>query len=49
MSKNVEARMANDERSPNAQTAKEWENHVGHSNFVIPSSLDIRHSSFRPA
>jgi SET domain-containing protein len=49
MSKNVETRMTNDERSPNAQTAKGRENHVGHSNFVIPSSLDIRHSSFRPS
>jgi len=38
--------MTNDERSPNAQMAKARENHVGHSNSVIPSSLDIGHSSF---
>jgi len=37
---NDEARMTNDERSPNAQMTKSG------SDFVIPSSLDIRHSSF---
>jgi (E)-4-hydroxy-3-methylbut-2-enyl-diphosphate synthase len=38
--KNDEARMTNDERSPNDQMTKSG------SGFVIPSSLDIRHSSF---
>jgi (E)-4-hydroxy-3-methylbut-2-enyl-diphosphate synthase len=37
---NGEARMTNDERSPNAQMTKSG------SDFVIPSSLDIRHSLF---
>ena len=37
---NDEARMTNDERSSNAQMTKSG------SDFVIPSSLDIRHSSF---
>src|SRR6266498_1329775 len=37
---NGEARMTNDERSLNAQMTKSG------SDFVIPSSLDIRHSSF---
>jgi (E)-4-hydroxy-3-methylbut-2-enyl-diphosphate synthase len=37
---NGEARTTNDERSSNAQMTKSG------SNFVIPSSLDIRHSSF---
>jgi (E)-4-hydroxy-3-methylbut-2-enyl-diphosphate synthase len=37
---NGEARMMNDERSPNAQMTKTG------SDFVIPSSSDIRHSSF---
>jgi ribonuclease D len=44
--KNDEARMTNDERSTNAQMTK---HQVGrarhHSDMVIPSSLDIRHSS----
>jgi (E)-4-hydroxy-3-methylbut-2-enyl-diphosphate synthase len=35
-----EARMTNDERSPNDRMAKSG------SDFVVPSSLDIRHSSF---
>jgi (E)-4-hydroxy-3-methylbut-2-enyl-diphosphate synthase len=38
--KNDEARMTNDERSPNDQMTND------DSGFVIPSSLDIRHSSF---
>jgi (E)-4-hydroxy-3-methylbut-2-enyl-diphosphate synthase len=38
--KNEEGRMTNDERSPNAQMTKSG------SDFVVPSSLDIRHSSF---
>jgi (E)-4-hydroxy-3-methylbut-2-enyl-diphosphate synthase len=38
--KNDEARMTNDEGSPNDQMTKSG------SGFVIPSSLDIRHSSF---
>jgi (E)-4-hydroxy-3-methylbut-2-enyl-diphosphate synthase len=37
---NDEGRMTNDERSPNDQMTK------SSSDFVIPSSLDIRHSSF---
>jgi (E)-4-hydroxy-3-methylbut-2-enyl-diphosphate synthase len=37
---NDEARMTNDERSPNKQMTKSG------SDFVIPSSLDIGHSSF---
>ena len=37
---NDEARMTNDEGNPNIQMTK------GGSDFVIPSSLDIRHSSF---
>jgi (E)-4-hydroxy-3-methylbut-2-enyl-diphosphate synthase len=37
---NDEARMTNDERSPNAQMTQ------GGTGFVIPSSFDIRHSSF---
>ena len=44
---NDETRMTNDERSPNDQMTKQ---HTGDpvraSGFVIPSSLDIRHSSF---
>ena len=39
MRKNDEARITNDERSM----------HAGHSNLVIDSSLDIRHSSFPKA
>jgi (E)-4-hydroxy-3-methylbut-2-enyl-diphosphate synthase len=38
--KNDEARMTKDERSPNERMTK------GGAGFVIPSSLDIRHSSF---
>jgi (E)-4-hydroxy-3-methylbut-2-enyl-diphosphate synthase len=38
--KNDEARMTNDEASPNDRITKSG------SDFVIPSSLDIRHSSF---
>ena len=38
--KNDEARMTNDERSPNDQMTND------DSGFVIPSSLDIRHLSF---
>ena len=37
---NDEARMTNDEKSPNDQMTKSG------SNFVIPSSFDVRHSSF---
>jgi (E)-4-hydroxy-3-methylbut-2-enyl-diphosphate synthase len=45
--KNDEARMANDERNPNDRTTKgKSEASVRASDFVIPSSLDIRHSSF---
>jgi (E)-4-hydroxy-3-methylbut-2-enyl-diphosphate synthase len=44
---NDEARMTNDERSPNDRMTKEQtESGVRHSDFVIPSSLDIRPSSF---
>ena len=43
---NDEARMTNDEGSPNAQVTKEQASSLRHSDFVIPSSLDIRHSSF---
>src|SRR5437763_12547354 len=38
--KNNEIRMKNDETNPNDRITK------GDSDFVIPSSLDIRHSSF---
>jgi (E)-4-hydroxy-3-methylbut-2-enyl-diphosphate synthase len=45
--KNDKARMTNDERSANEQmTKKQAEDSVRASSFVIPSSLDIRHSSF---
>jgi len=45
--KNDEARMANDERNPNDGTTEgKSEASVRASDFVIPSSLDIRHSSF---
>ena len=45
--KNDEARMTNDERSPNDRMTKEQsDTPVRASDFVIPSSLDIRHSSF---
>ena len=40
--KNDEARMTNDERNPNDRMT---EGKSGASDFVIPSSLDIRHSS----
>src|SRR5207237_603718 len=44
---NDEARMRNDERSPNAQmTNKRSETSPPHSDFIIPSSLKISHSSF---
>ena len=36
----------NDERSPNVQMTKTATSELRHSDFVIPSSLDIRHSSF---
>jgi hypothetical protein len=50
MSKNVEARMTNDEASSNFQMAKQDAYYAFRSSdFVIPSSLDIRHLSFRPA
>ena len=39
-------RMRNDEGSPKAQMTKEQASNLRHSDFVIPSSLDIRHSSF---
>jgi (E)-4-hydroxy-3-methylbut-2-enyl-diphosphate synthase len=45
--KNHKARMTNDERSTNEQMTKEQpQDSVRASSFVIPSSLDIRHSSF---
>jgi (E)-4-hydroxy-3-methylbut-2-enyl-diphosphate synthase len=44
--KNDEARMTNDERSPNDRMIEEPDTPVRASDFVIPSSLDIRHSSF---
>ena len=44
---NDEARMTNDERSPNDRMTREQpEASIRASSFVIPSSLDIRHSSF---
>ena len=36
----------NDERSPNVQMTKTATSELRHSDFVIPSSLDIGHSSF---
>src|SRR4029077_4710891 len=45
--RNVEARMTNDEESPNAQMTKQTKRPLRHSDFVIPSSLGIRHSSLR--
>jgi len=36
----------NDERSPNVEMTKTATSELRHSDFVIPSSLDIRHSSF---
>jgi (E)-4-hydroxy-3-methylbut-2-enyl-diphosphate synthase len=44
--KNDKARITNDERSPNDRMIEESETPVSASGFVIPSSLDIRHSSF---
>src|SRR5262249_50744312 len=45
--KNEKARMTNDERKPNDRmTEGKSEASVCASDFVIPSSLDIRHSSF---
>jgi (E)-4-hydroxy-3-methylbut-2-enyl-diphosphate synthase len=44
--KNDEARMTNDERSPNDRMLEERGTPARVSDFVIPSSLDIRHSSF---
>jgi (E)-4-hydroxy-3-methylbut-2-enyl-diphosphate synthase len=44
--KNDKARMTNDERSPNDRMIEEPDTPVRASDFVIPSSLDIRHSSF---
>jgi hypothetical protein len=48
---NDEARITNDKRSPNDRNTKaRTQTSVRHSDFVIPSSLDIRHScSPRPA
>jgi len=44
---NDEALMTKDEGSPNDQmTKKKVDTSLRHSGFVIPSSLDIRHSSF---
>jgi (E)-4-hydroxy-3-methylbut-2-enyl-diphosphate synthase len=44
---NDQARMTNDERSPNdRRTEEQPEASIRASGFVIPSSLDIRHSSF---
>ena len=43
---NDEARRTKDEGSPKAQMTKEQASNLRHSDFVIPSSLDIRHSSF---
>jgi len=43
---NDEVRMTNDEGSPNDRMTKEQASTLRHSDFVIPSSLDIRHSSF---
>jgi len=44
---NDEGRMTNDERSTNAQLTKEQSSSsVRHSDFVIPSTFDIRHSTF---
>ena len=45
--KNDEARMTNDEGSPNDQTTKRHSDAFRHSGSVIPSSLDIRHSTLR--
>jgi len=44
---NDEARMTNDEGSSNAQMTKEQlDTSSRHSDFVIPSTFDIRHSTF---
>ena len=48
MKMNVEARMTNDEISPNAQMTKaRCKASFRHSDFVIVSCLVIRHSSFQ--
>jgi len=39
----------NDEPSPNVQMTKTATSELRHSDFVIPSSLDIGHSSFLTA
>jgi (E)-4-hydroxy-3-methylbut-2-enyl-diphosphate synthase len=45
---NDEARMTNDQTSPNDQMAKgKTESSLRHTDFVIPSSLDISHSSLK--
>ena len=45
---NDEARMTNDEGTPNAQMTKQRSERVrGHSDFVIPSGFVIRHSSLQ--
>jgi ribonuclease D len=50
MAGNDKARMTNDEGSTNDRiTKQESQRPHRHSGFVIPSSLDIRHSSFRSA
>ena len=43
--KNDDAQMTNDEGRPNDQTTKQRSETSSHSGLVIPSSLDIRHSS----
>jgi hypothetical protein len=43
---NDQARMTNDEGSPNAQIDENSECSLRHLDLVIFSSLDIRHSSF---
>src|SRR5690349_1328633 len=46
--KDDDARMTNDDRSPNALVSKQLSKPAQpDSDFVIPSSLNIRHSSFR--
>jgi len=44
---NDEARMTNDEASPNAQMIESAIALSHHSGFVIPSSFVIRHSSLK--
>jgi (E)-4-hydroxy-3-methylbut-2-enyl-diphosphate synthase len=43
---NDEARMTNDEGSPKAKMTKEQASNLRHSDFVIPSTFDLRPSSF---